>query len=147
MEDGVLRRWSQRKQAARDAAPGPEPEAAPVSRDAAAGLPAIDTLTADSDVTGFLRPGVPDALRNAALRRIWTLDPAIRDFAGHARDYDYDWNRPGGVPGSGPLEPAQVAVLVRQLFGEPPPSRGDGDETDSASDVAAQDRSAIAPKA
>ena len=50
---------------------------------------------------------------------MWTLDPAIRDFVGHARDYAYDWNQPGGVPGSGALESAEVAALVRQVLGEP----------------------------
>jgi hypothetical protein len=34
---------------------------------------------------------------------MWSLDPKIRDFVGDAREYAYDWNAPGGVPGYGPL--------------------------------------------
>ncbi|WP_439579203.1 DUF3306 domain-containing protein [Elioraea sp.] len=110
--EGFLARWSRRKRAARDgveppaseapAAPGPaeptratlpEPEE-PVDLSA---LPMLDDLTPASDITAFLRKGVPLSLRNAALRRIWSLDPAIRDYIGPV-DYGWDWNTPGGVP-------------------------------------------------
>ena len=136
MNDDFLSRWSQRKQAARrgerdsPAAPDASPEnadqrearAAPaLSAEELARLPKIEELTADSAITGFLRPGVPEALRNAALRRMWMLDPAIRDFVGHARDYAYDWNVPGGAPGHGPLEAGDhVLAMVRSIMGEPP---------------------------
>jgi hypothetical protein len=62
-----------------------------------ASLPPIEELTAESDFSLFLRPGVPSLLRNAALRRMWSLDPAIRDFIGPA-DYQWDFNTPGGLP-------------------------------------------------
>jgi hypothetical protein len=61
-------------------------------------LPKLEDLTAASDITPFLARGVPAALRNAALKRIWTLDPVIRDFVGPA-DYAWDFNAPDGVPG------------------------------------------------
>jgi Protein of unknown function (DUF3306) len=132
-----LSRWSRRKQQARRAEPDPEPQAVepaetPTLPEALAGepalspeeieeLPTIETLTAESDVSAFLRKGVPETLRNAALRRMWALDPAIRDFAGHARDYAYDWNSPGGVPGTGPLSAADdVEAMVGRVFGDPP---------------------------
>ena len=57
-----------------------------LSAEEIAALPPIESLAADSDITAFLRKGVPQALRNAALRRIWLLDPKIRDFVGEARD-------------------------------------------------------------
>ena len=41
---------------------------------------------------------MPLDLRAAALRRAWSLDPAIRDFIGPA-DYAWDFNAPDGVPG------------------------------------------------
>ncbi|MFL5218102.1 MAG: DUF3306 domain-containing protein, partial [Microvirga sp.] len=98
----------------------PEPELTP---EELAALPKVEEITAASDISGFLRRGVPDALRNAALRRMWTLDPAIRDFVGEARDYAYDWNTPGGVPGAGALDPGDdVAAMVRSVFGESPPA-------------------------
>jgi len=61
-------------------------------------LPPIESLTAESDFGAFLRKGVPEPLRRAALRKAWGLDPAIRDFVGLA-DYDWDFNAPDGVPG------------------------------------------------
>ena len=47
-----------------------------------ASLPPIESIDADTDVTAFLRPGVPPDLTRAALRRAWSTDPAIRDFVG-----------------------------------------------------------------
>lgn len=136
-DDGFLSRWSRRKIDARrgdrTATPAKDPTpAAPVTEPALtseelAALPRPDALTAESDVTGFLRRGVPAALRNAALRRVWLLDPAIRDFTGHARDYDYDWNTPGGVPGNGALGPGDnVTAMVRRVLGEPNARPHDG---------------------
>ena len=86
-----------------------------------AALPSLEELTAASDITGFLRKGIPLALRNRALRRMWAIDPAIRDFVGDARDYAWDWNTPGGVPVSGPL-PATMDVkkMVQDIFGRDP---------------------------
>src|SRR6185437_1741727 len=43
-------------------------------------LPPIDSIGAETDISSFLRPGVPDALRHAALRRAWSADPAIREL-------------------------------------------------------------------
>ena len=86
-----------------------------------ADLPSLDTLTSGTDLAPFLRAGVPSALRNAALRRMWSLDPAIRDFVSEAREYAYDWNSPGGVPGLGPLLPTDdVAAMLRRLVGSVP---------------------------
>lgn len=132
MSNDFLSRWSRRKQAATaapEAARNPpdparaegapaqtpdlvgEPADAPVLR-----LPKIEDLTAQSDVTAFLQAGVPAPLRNAALRRMWSLDPAIRDFVGDARDYAWDWNVPGGVPGSDPLSVEEASGGVRELW-------------------------------
>jgi hypothetical protein len=60
-----------------------------------------------------MQAGVPAALRRAALARIWSLDPAIRDFREMA-DYDWDFNVAGGAPGFGPLE--MTADDVEQLL-------------------------------
>jgi hypothetical protein len=62
---------------------------------------------------------VPEPLRNAALRRMWSLDPKIRDFVSEAREYAYDWNVPGGVPGSGPLQATaeEVARMAARIVG------------------------------
>jgi hypothetical protein len=61
-------------------------------------LPNVEDLTADSDVTVFLQKGVPDALKKLALRRMWSLDPSIRDFVEMAEN-QWDFNAPGGIRG------------------------------------------------
>ncbi|BAU89104.1 hypothetical protein MPPM_0499 [Methylorubrum populi] len=111
---------------------GSEPEAVP--DDLLASLPSLDALTPETDLTAFLQAGVPTALRNAALRRMWSLDPAIRDFVSEAREYAYDWNTPGGVPGMGPLLPTDdmKAMLKRVIDGVPAKDRVPGAETPEA---------------
>jgi hypothetical protein len=74
--------------------------------------------TGSTDITGFLRKGVPEQLRNAALRKSWALDPAILNYVNPAREYAYDWNVPGGVPGSSEIGAGMdVARLVSQIMG------------------------------
>ena len=138
-DDGFLGRWSRLK---RDAAkpepapePGPEagpeaglgsavppadslpPEPAPLSDEDLAALPKIEDLAEGSDIRAFLRAGVPRQLRNAAMRRMWMLTPAIRDYRDPAVDYAWDWNTPGGVPGDGVAPTAErAAEMLRDLF-------------------------------
>lgn len=92
---------------------------ASVPDDWPAKLPSLDDLRPDTDLSAFLQAGVPAALRKAALRRMWSLDPAIRDFVSEAREYAYDWNTPGGVPGTSPLLPIDdvKAMLKRVVDG------------------------------
>jgi len=133
-EEGFLSRWSRRKRQAAegrpaepDPAPAPEapeappappaesPEPEPPAFDPAS-LPPIESLTAGSDITAFLRKEVPAALRQAALRRIWTLDPAIRDYVGPA-DYAWDFNAPDGVPGFALSLGGDAKRLLAQAMG------------------------------
>jgi Protein of unknown function (DUF3306) len=72
-----------------------------------ASLPPIESITAESDIRAFLAAGVPAELTRAALRRVWTSDPKIRDYVGLA-DYDWDFNAPGSMAGFGPLEGADA---------------------------------------
>ena len=95
-----------------EAPPGGSAGRAKLSAEELAGLPSLDALTPGTDLVQYFREGVPEWLRKAALRRMWAIDPAIRDYAGDARDYAYDWNTPGGVPGFGPLLPADAARLA-----------------------------------
>jgi hypothetical protein len=57
-------------------------------------LPPLESLGPDSDYTVFLKKGVPEALRVAALRKAWMSDPFIRDFRGPAIDYGWDFTTP-----------------------------------------------------
>jgi hypothetical protein len=81
-----------------------------------AALPPIDSIEAASDIRAFLQTGVPEDLTRAALRRAWVADPAIRDFVGLAENA-WDFTAPDGVPGFGPLAPADAARLVAHVFG------------------------------
>ena len=128
-DEPFLSRWSRRKRAVErgDAAPadGVADAASADARDGAvqtgersgakggAGggeqeldlstLPKVDDLDQHSDIKAFLDARVPAALRNAALGRMWTLDPTIRDFIEVAEN-QWNWNVPGGAPFYEPLE-------------------------------------------
>jgi hypothetical protein len=146
-EKDFLSRWSRRKQAAtadanraKDEAPAkpateqanvePEKKADKPSasssavRDAdvnkpfdLATLPSLDSITAITDVRDFLRAGVPPELTRAALRRVWSADPAIRDFIGLAEN-SWDFTAPDAIPGFGPLNasPEEIRQLVDQIM-------------------------------
>lgn len=80
-------------------------------------LPSVEDLKPDSDITAFLDKRVPEELRRLAMRRMWTLDPAIRDFIEMAEN-QYDWNDPNGVPGFGPLPAGtDMEALLAQATG------------------------------
>ena len=136
-DDTFLARWSRRKQAVKEAEsaqeqagdqPAPTGEAPPDAKTAVEGeppavedmqsLPKIEELTAESDISAFLRKGVPDALRKAALRKAWSLDPTIRDFVGPA-EYAWDFNNPASIPGFG-AAPAGSALAKLADLGAPP---------------------------
>jgi Protein of unknown function (DUF3306) len=96
-----LSRWSQRKLAARrgdvvDEPPAPAGEPAavepaePVIEPEAPVLPSVDELDFQSDYTAFLAKNVPEALRRAALRKLWTSDPVLANLDG-LNDYDEDY--------------------------------------------------------
>jgi Protein of unknown function (DUF3306) len=132
---GFLARWSQRKQEAKQPeakpdAPAAGAEAQPpeaktdgVEEFDLSSLPKLDEMTGSTDITAFLRKGVPENLRNEALRKSWALDPAIRNYVNPALEYAYDWNTPAGVPGNSELGAGvDVARLVSQIMGDPPAS-------------------------
>jgi len=133
-DEEFLARWSRRKREARagNDAPAPalptEPQspAAPLPTAAdsvraevdLSNLPPIESITAVTDVTAFLRQGIPPELSRAALRRAWASDPTIRDFVGLAENA-WDFNDPHAMPGFGPLDfsEEQLGALVDRIVG------------------------------
>ena len=99
-DEPFLARWSrQKKLAAKRKSPvaeAPSEEDGPAIDPAT--LPNVQDLTADSDISVFLQKGVPEALRKLALRRMWSLDPEIRDFVEMAEN-QWDFNKAGGIYG------------------------------------------------
>lgn len=130
-EEDFLKRWSRRKREAAEETRPEEAEAKAAVAEAApkdaaapakasepqadfdpASLPPVESITSVSDVTAFLRAGVPAELSRAALRRVWTVDPAIRDFVGLAENA-WDFTDPNAMPGFGPLD--ATADEVRRM--------------------------------
>src|SRR6266850_2371506 len=148
-----LARWSQRKHEAKqpdhdaptvnsDAPFGPVAESDVVQEFDLSSLPKLEDMTATTDITAFLRKGVPEHLRNAALRKSWALDPAIRNYVNPALEYAYDWNTPGGVPGSSEIGAGMdVARLVSQIMGS-----GEPGAVASASDAGTGNEPAQTPE-
>jgi hypothetical protein len=130
-----LERWSRKKREAvdepapskpQDAEAGKDPDTVPPAVSAEIekpfdleSLPSLESISAETDIRDFLRPGVPTDLRREALRRAWSADPGIRDFIGLAENSG-DFNDPTAMPGFGPIEPSEVARLMAQFVLTPP---------------------------
>jgi hypothetical protein len=126
-------------ESANQGAPGSETTASPVPEFDVSTLPSIESIDAGTDITAFMRPGVPTALRHAALRRVWSADPAIRNFIGPNENY-WDVAGSGGVPGFGDLDPnLDIKRLVSEVFGEP---AAEGGQAESSSPAQVPERSA-----
>jgi hypothetical protein len=125
-DDGetFLDRWSRAEEPRSEAeeprqsgARNAEPEEVPLED-----LPPIESIDASTDLSQWLRKRVPDAWRQAALKRVWATDPAISQFTGVAEN-SWDWNAPEGVPGFGPLSPTyNVTQLLERVIGQLPES-------------------------
>jgi hypothetical protein len=132
-DESFFPRWSRRKRSAaataRQSAKPENAENSATSKTAATalpteeirslvdpeGLPPIDSIGTGSDIRPFLAAGVPADLARAALRRAWSVDPAIRDFIGLSENA-WDFNVPGGVPGFGSLTAEQTRRLLAQVM-------------------------------
>ena len=154
-DDDFLQRWSRRKQEARaqpaaKPEPAPQPAAKAESEFDVTTLPPLESINALTDVTAFLQKGVPAELARAALRRVWTADPAIRDFVGLAENA-WDFTDPAAMPGFGPLEATDevrqmIAQVVRQIGQAAQP--GESEAASGHAEVAenSSDSNAIIPQ-
>jgi Protein of unknown function (DUF3306) len=142
-----LSRWSRQKQqqakqpeakvqppvAAKPDEPEPELDLSKLTK--------VEDLTAESDITQFLQKGVPEALQKLALRRMWSLDPAIRDFVEVAEN-QWDFNVPGGIHGlfeevaEGTDVRVWMAQATQSVFGDDAKKAVAGIESAEGTDVA-----------
>jgi hypothetical protein len=107
-------------------------------------LPSLDDLTVEGDVKAFLKKRVPEELRRLAMRKMWSLDPQIRDFIEMAEN-QYDWNTPGGVPGYGDLNPGtDLEALLAQAIGSDPKAPAVVADTETGGDDAVAEIAEIA---
>jgi hypothetical protein len=130
---GFLARWSRLKQAERDKAlrrdpAQPVPAASADSPESLADpledLPALESLTKDSDFRAFMRPGVSEELRNQALRKLWGSDPVYANLDG-LLEYGEDFAAPFRMAGV-------VATVYRVLEGMPEPEKPAESATETA---------------
>ncbi len=161
LEDGFLTRWSRRKRDARHGPDSPEagadqpapdagdavPEVASEQEKILERLPDIDSLDEHSDFSVFLQQGVPEELRNRALRKLWRVNPLFAHIDG-LDDYDEDYTVAASVikglktldqVGKGMPAPQQVEedelAEARESVGaenEPPPGETDEPVTPAA---------------
>ncbi len=120
-DESFLSRWSRlKRKEAESHPPAGEPESAPVpavaepaapppeaieadEQDSLKDLPPVESLTAESDFTPFLRAGVPEDLHRQALRKLWTSDPIFANDDG-LKDYAGDYT--GLFSGTGVIKTA-----------------------------------------
>jgi len=103
-------------------------------------LPPIESLGPESDYTVFLKKGVPDALRIAALRKAWMSDPFIRDFRGPA-EYAIDY-----TTSEFDLRPTDdVAKMLDHIFPPAPVQAGPSAGPAAAPPTAVASERPIAP--
>lgn len=148
-DGGFLSGWSRRKLAVKREKPvvvedeviEPIEEAEPDDyAELIAALPALDDITEGTDIKPFLVKGIPASLKNAALRKLWSATPSVRDYADPAVDYAWDWNAPGGVPGGGGiLSESSVAKMVKDLIGTRKEAEEQDVSADEADNLAAED--------
>jgi hypothetical protein len=132
-EQGFLRRWSRRKQESlderdEDASATAPVEAAPPPTDE--DMPPIDSLTEESDFTGFLSPGVSEELRKLALRKLF--HGAAFNLRDGLDDYDQDFT---SFTKLGDVVTADLRYRLEQearrlAESEPRREAGEGDETE-----------------
>lgn len=131
--EGFLTRWSRRKlDAAKEAdAPKPAPVAAPASAQSATKpeLPSVDSLKGlISEYKEFLRPGVDEKLRQAALKKLFH-DPHFNVMDG-LDVYIDDYSKPDPIPESMLRKLAHAKGL---LFDEKDEERESGEKPASPS--------------
>jgi hypothetical protein len=111
MAEDFLRRWSRLKHERAVEKPAPEPvEKKAEAAQPAAPLPPVEKLTPESDFTGFMSPKVDDALRRAALKKLFR-DPHFNipdPFEAYSGDFT----------GGEPIPPEMLATLeqAKQLL-------------------------------
>lgn len=156
--EGFLSAWSRRKRAAARAeteereaaaeAKAPEAQTATdadahalaeaepeITEEELAALPTVDEITGSTDLQPFMKRGVPDVLRKAAMRKVWLSNSLICDHDDPAVDYAWDWNGPEGVPGAGGiLQGDKVSKMVDDLVNRGGRDRGQKEPEKEASD-------------
>jgi len=164
--EGFLAGWSRRKRAAAQAeseaaqeilveegiapvADDPVDAEPEITEEELAALPKLEEITGETDLRPFQKRGVPEALRKAAMRKVWLSSSLIRDHDDPAVDYAWDWNSPEGVPGAGGvIGQDKVSKMLDDLVNKdtakdaPATEAGVGSGASEAGDVEETERAA-----
>lgn len=89
-DEPFLSRWSRLKREQ------PAQEVEPEADDAPPALPPVESLTPDSDFSGFMHPKVTDALRRVALKKLFS-DPHF-NVEDPYEAYSGDWTGGEAIP-------------------------------------------------
>ena len=103
MAEDFLRRWSRLKHEQAAQKPAEKQPLEKKEGETPPALPPVDKLTPDSDFTGFMQPKVEDALRRAALKKLFS-DPHF-NIPDPFEAYSGDWT------GGEPIPPEMLATL------------------------------------
>jgi len=122
-KEKFLSRWSRLKSESKDLPQKKEETPAPV-------LPPLDKLTPESDFTGFMHPKVEDALRRAALKKLFS-DPHF-NVPDPYEPFSGDWT------GGEPISEEMLATLnqARTLLFNNKEEKKDAQETAANRDAA-----------
>jgi len=137
-KENFLGRWSRlkeqdRKEQAQPAAEAPVPQKTE-SQEEAPALPPLDELTPQSEFSGFMHPKVGDALRRAALKKLFS-DPHF-NIPDPYEAYSGDWT------GGEPISKEMLATLNQArtlLFSEDEKKKKDEEEKKLAEQDAPKD--------
>lgn len=103
MAEDFLRRWSRLKHEQAAQKPAEKQPLEKKEAEVPPALPPVEKLTSDSDFTGFMQPKVEDALRRAALKKLFR-DPHF-NIPDPFEAYSGDWT------GGEPIPPEMLATL------------------------------------
>jgi hypothetical protein len=138
-KENFLGRWSRLK--TEDRQPAAEPPAAQKSEaeQKPPELPPLDKLTPDSDFSGFMHPKVEDALRRAALKKLFA-DPHF-NIPDPFEPYSGDWTVGEPIPDAMMATLSQARTL---LFSDKQREEADAKDAAAAQAKAAEEQAKVA---
>jgi hypothetical protein len=106
-------------------------------------LPPIESLTKESDVTAFFKDGVPEDLRQKALKRLWSVDPQF-DVVDVFTEYGGDYTKMDPIDpvtqtiykvGMGFLSPKELAAQKGETLATTEEAAAAGKDRDKETDT------------
>jgi hypothetical protein len=108
-------------------------------------LPSLESITGETDIRPFFTVGVPASLREAALKRMWMVDPHVRKIVDLA-EYAWDFTVPGttGFDLSPPT--GDIKRMIADIFGDKPEDDSDENALVKAAQANESDAAEVSPE-